>query len=71
MLMTMIYIHNGVIFYNQTYQMTPKKKGKKTLSYLDLSEHPTRNCRKNQYDNTKGCQKFGMATYMKDIVTIK
>ena len=43
--------------------MRGQKKGKKTFSYFDWLEHPTRFCRKNQYDNKKRYPKFGMATY--------
>ena len=43
--------------------MRDQKKGKKTFSYFNLMEHPTQNYRKIQYDNTKGCPKFGTATY--------
>ena len=38
---------------------------------IRLVEYPTHYRRKKQYDNTIGCPKFGMATYTKEIVTIK
>ena len=51
--------------------MRGQKTGKKTFSYFDQMEHPTGNCRKDQYDNIKGCQKFERATYTKEMNIIK
>ena len=59
-----------VIFkcYNQTECMSGQKKDKKTFSYLDWVEYSIQFFLK--YDK-KGCPKFRMATYTKEIIIIK
>ena len=56
---------------NQNEQMRGQEKDNKILYKYNRVVYPTRNCRKNQYDNKKGCPKFEMATYTKEIVKIK
>ena len=54
---TMIHIHNVGLFFNHP----GPKNGKKTFYFLE----------KKSYDNKKRYPKFGMATYTKEIITIK
>ena len=48
-----------------------KSKPRRPFFFLHWVEHGRRFVEKNQYDNTKGCPKFGMATYTKEIVVLK
>ena len=67
---TMIYIYYVIIFFQPNLTHEGFKDSKEDPLLIRWVERHTQFCRKEQYDHKKRIQKFKMATYTKEIVTL-